>query len=322
MSAQTDFRQIIIDTLDVLRIEELKLKEMFKANAYKKVIQELKNLDKPVYSIEDLKDVKGIGSKIKLKIEEILETGKLNKAEKVKETKEYSIADKLLKIYGVGPAKVNELINKHNISSIEELRQKQDLLNDKQKIGLKYYEDFLLRIPRSEMDEHNKYITDILQFIHKDFQVQIVGSYRRKSDSSGDIDVLITHKSSKIINDPSLMERIIIRALNKKYTYLTDILAVGPKMCLAVCKLDGYDKYRRIDFLLTPAEEYPFGILYFTGNDKFNVDLRNRAIDMGYSLSQHGLKNTKTDEFVKGLKSEEDILKFLGFKYIEPENRK
>jgi DNA polymerase beta len=322
MSSQTDFRQIIIDTLDVLRIEELKLKEIFKANAYKKVIQELKNLDKPIYSIDDLTDIKGIGAKIKTKIEEIIQTGKLNKAEKVKENKEHSIADKLLKIYGVGPAKVNDLITKHNISSIEELRQRQDLLNDKQKIGLKHYEDFLLRIPRSEMDEHNNYINNILKIISKDFEIQIVGSYRRKHQDSGDIDVLITHKSSKIINDPSLMERIIIRALNRKYTYLTDILAVGPKMCLAVCKLNGYNNYRRIDFLLTSPEEYPFAILYFTGNDKFNVDLRNRAIEMGYSLSQHGLKNVKTDQFVNGLESETDILKFLGMNYVEPENRK
>jgi DNA polymerase/3'-5' exonuclease PolX len=321
MSAQTDFRQIIIDTLDILRIEELKLKEMFKANAYKKVIQELKNINKPVYSIDDLTDVKGIGSKIKLKIEEIIETGKLKKAEKVKESKEYSITDKLLKIYGIGPSKANELINKHHISSIEELREKQDLLNDKQKIGLKHYEDFLLRIPRSEMDEHYKYIFSILKYISKDFEVEIVGSYRRLHKDSGDIDVLITHKSSKIINDPTLMERIIIKALNKKFTYLTDILAVGPKMCLAVCKLPNSNHYRRIDFLLTSPEEYPYALLYFTGNDKFNVDLRNRAIEMRHSLSQHGLKNIDTNEMVKGLKTEKDILGFLKMNYVEPENR-
>jgi DNA polymerase beta len=294
---------------------------MFKANAYKKVIQELKNINKPIYSMDDLTHVKGIGSKIKLKIEEIFETGKLKKAEKVKESKEYSTVDNLLKIYGVGPSKVNELINKHNISSIEELKDRQELLNDKQKIGLKYYDDFLLRIPRSEMDEHYKYITDILKYISKDFEVEIVGSYRRLHKDSGDIDVLITHKSSNIINDESLMERIIIKALNKKFTYLTDILAVGPKMCLAVCKLPNSLHYRRIDFLLTPLEEYPYALLYFTGNDKFNVDLRNRAIEMRHSLSQHGLKNMETNEMVKGLKTEKDILGFLKMNYIEPQNR-
>ena len=321
MSEQKDYKQIIIDTLETLRIEELKLKEMFKANAYKKVIQELKNLNKPVYSIDDLKDVKGIGEKIKLKIEEIFETGKLRKAEKVKESKEHNVMEELLKIYGVGPSKANELISKNNIKSIQHLRENQDLLNDKQKIGLKHYDDFLLRIPRDEMDEHNKYISDIMKFIHKDFEVEIVGSYRRKNKDSGDIDVLITHKSKSIINDPSLMERIIIKALNKKYIYLTDILAVGAKMCLAVCKLKNNKNYRRIDFLLTSPEEYPYALLYFTGNDKFNVDLRNRAIELGYSLSQHGLKNMKTNELLEGLKTEEDILKFLGMKYVEPENR-
>jgi DNA polymerase beta len=321
MSSQIDYRQIIIDALDVLRIEELKLKEMFKANAYKKVIQELKNLNKPIYSINDLQDIKGVGSKIKLKIEEIIETGKLTKAEKVKESNEYSITEKLLKIYGIGPSKVNELINKHKITSIDQLKQNQDILNDKQKIGLKYYDDFLLRIPRNEMDQHYKYIHDTLKYISNDFEIEIVGSYRRLHKDSGDIDVLITHKSKNIINDPSLMERIIIKALNKKYTYLTDILAVGTKMCLAVCKLPTSNHYRRIDFLLTSPEEYPFALLYFTGNDKFNVDLRNRAIEMRHSLSQHGLKNMDTNEMVKGLKSEKDILGFLKMNYIEPQHR-
>ena len=322
MSAQIDYRQTIIDALDVLRIEELKAKEKFKAVAYAKVIQQLKNLGKPVYSFEDLQNISGIGEKIKKKIEEIFQTGVLQKAEKYKQSSTHQVSEQLLKIYGVGPSKVNELINKHNITSIDDLRQHPELLNDKQLIGLKHYDDFLLRIPREEMDAHYNYINSILKFISNKFEISIVGSYRRLQKDSGDIDVLITHPNKNIINDPTLMERIIIRGLNKKYTYLTDILALGAKKCLAVCKLRDHTHHRRIDFLLTTSEEYPFALLYFTGNDKFNVALRNKAIEMGYSLSEYGLKEISTGKYVEGLKTEKDILSFLGMNYIEPEMRK
>ena len=322
MSSQIDYRQIIIDALDVLRVEELKAKEKFKAIAYAKVIQQLKTLGHPVYSMEDLTGVSGIGEKIKKKIEEILETGVLQKAETYRQSSTHSAREELLKVYGIGPSKVNELINKHNIKSIDDLRQHTELLNDKQLIGLKYYEDFLLRIPREEMDSHYKYITDILKFVSTKFEIQIVGSYRRLQKDSGDIDVLITHPSKSIVDDSRLMQNIIVKALNKKFKYLTDILAIGQKKCLAVCKLPNYNHHRRIDFLLTSPDEYPYALLYFTGNDKFNVDMRNKAIEKGYSLSEHGLKKIETGEFVKGLKTEKDIFEFIDMTYIEPNNRK
>jgi DNA polymerase beta len=318
MTSTIDFKKIIIDSFDILRIDELKNKQIFKANAYKKVIQELKNYNKPIYSMDDLSEIRGIGEKIRTKIEEIFKTGKLIKAEKVKD----NITEELLKIYGIGPSKVNELINKHNIKSITELRNKQELLNDKQKIGLKYYEDLQLRIPRDEMDEHKEYIISILKYISPNFQIEILGSYRRGNLDSGDIDVLITHPNKEIINDDTLMERIIVKGLNKRYNYITDILAIGSKKCLGICKLDKYEHYRRIDLLLTPPEEYPFALLYFTGNDKFNVDLRIRATEMGYTLSEHGIKEIKTDKYIEGLKSEKEILKFLKMDYIEPNMRK
>jgi DNA polymerase beta len=321
MSTQTDYKQSIIQALQALSQQEEVAKERFKAIAYQKVIKELKNLSTPIYTIDDVKGVKGVGEKIKKKIEEIISTGSLQRVEKYKQTETYNVTEQLLNIYGVGPAKVNELINAHKISSIDELRSKPELLNEKQLIGLTHYEDFLLRIPRAEMDEHNKYIKRILKKVSPNFEVQIVGSFRRDAISSGDIDVLITHPSDSLIGDPELMSTII-QSLNVKYKYITDILGIGAKKCLGVAKLKDSKHFRRIDFLLTTEKEYPFALLYFTGNDKFNVDMRNHALSRGYSLSEHGLKDMKTDKLVTGLKTEKGIFNFLELKYVEPNMRK
>jgi DNA polymerase/3'-5' exonuclease PolX len=104
-------------------------------------------------------------------------------------------------IYGVGPKKAKELVEK-GITTIEQLRERQDdVLNDIQKVGLKYYEDILKRIPRSEVEEYKKLFDKDFEKVvgtGSDSHMEIVGSYRRGAESSGDIDVIITSKSPKV----------------------------------------------------------------------------------------------------------------------------
>ena len=91
-------------------------------------------------------------------------------------------------IYGVGPKKAKELIDA-GITSIEQLRGKPELLNDIQRVGLKYYEDILQRIPRAEIDDYKHVFS---KEFSTDSHFEIVGSYRRGALDSGDIDVIIT----------------------------------------------------------------------------------------------------------------------------------
>ena len=81
-------------------------------------------------------------------------------------------------------------------------------------------------------------------------------------------------------------------------------------------------KARRLDLLMTPDEEYAYAILYFTGSDRFNVAFRQYALDKGYTLNEHKL--TTFREGVSQppyMKTEKDIFKFLGLRYIEPSKR-
>jgi DNA polymerase/3'-5' exonuclease PolX len=107
----------------------------------------------------------------------------------------------------------------------------------------------------------------------------------------------------------------------QKTGYVTDILALGDKKCMAICCIQP-GKYRRLDLLITPESEYAYAILYFTGSDKFNIAFRQYALGRGYTLNEHTLAPLRTDAPLPPfMKTEKDIFTFLGLKYIAPQDR-
>ena len=250
-----------------------------------------------------------------MKIKEILETGQLQSAEKAKAAYNIDALDAFQKIYGIGPAKAATLIEA-GITGIEQLRialkENPKLLNDKQKIGLLYYEDLLERIPREEMDHHSALLHSYA-LRNKISEIDIVGSYRRATVSSGDIDVLIRTSDSKQLH--SMVEMLIAAK------YIEQVLALGLHKCMAICRLPG-QKARRLDLLVTPDHEYAYALLYFTGSDRFNVAFRQHALEKGYTLNEARLLKVVEDKKeVPAMKTEKDIFAFLGLRYIEPSHR-
>lgn len=323
----TDYRSIIIEDLELLRKKEQQERNIFKVRAYEKVLKELRSFEKPIRKIEDIDGIPGIGDRIKAKIKEIIDTGKLKIAEEIKKESGVPAVDLLMQIHGIGPVKATDLVKNHKIRTIEDLREAVEknpkLLNDKQMIGLKYFEDIQERIPRNEMLLHDKTIINIVKEITENiFNVELVGSFRREAATSGDIDVLIGYPKNITEKQAEQKFKEIVEAFEEQ-EYITDILAKGPKKCMAVVKLSGdKSKARRLDLLLTPPEEFPYALLYFTGLDKFNIQVRKKAIELGYSLSEHGLKITKKDApKPPEMNNEKDILDFLGISFLEPKNR-
>ena len=313
-----DNKDLIIQTLLKLQNKETAETEVWKARAYATAIKQLRLKEGPIHTIDDVNDVKGIGKKIREKIQEILDTGKLRQAEQIN-AGVHSITE-LTRVHGIGPSKAKDLVENHNIKSIQELKDNLNLLNDKQKMGLKYLDDFELRIPRKEMMKHEAFL---LESFPDNLTVEVVGSFRRNAKDSGDIDVLITCDDERVLEDPDLLKNIV-KSLEKK-KYCLDTFALGNKKYLGVCKVKYGRHFRRLDLLITAKHEFPFAQLYFTGNPTFNVEMRNIALSRGYSLSEYGLKymsGSKKGKFIETkLSSEEDIFEFLKLKYVAPEDR-
>jgi DNA polymerase/3'-5' exonuclease PolX len=140
-----------------------------------------------------LKGQSGIGSTILSKFKEFQETGTLKVLERERGLPRYIFA----KIYGVGPKRAQTLVDKDGVNTIAELRKHEDLLNNVQKKGLKYYEDILERIPRNEIVKYEKIFRKSFKKVSKKGdRFEIVGSYRRGAKTSGDIDIIITIEQS------------------------------------------------------------------------------------------------------------------------------
>lgn len=274
--------------------------ETFKVKATATAIESIKILEFNLTNVKQLEGIKGVGKSIKTRFTEFLETGTIKFIEEELSKPFYAFAD----IYGVGPKKANELAEK--FESIDELKKNSSVLNAKQKIGLKYYEDIKKRIPREIIHVYNKKFNEI--FAKFDVDYEIVGSYRRGATNSGDIDVIFKSDDEKVFDK-------IIAEL-KKQNVIRETLSKGKHKSMTICKIDS-DKYgRRVDFMITKVEDYPFAILYFTGNKDFNVKMREISKSKGFTLNEYKFQNVKDD-----FKTEKDIFKFLEIPYVEPKNR-
>lgn len=293
----------------------------FKYKAYINALKAIKELGErgvEIKSVDDVEGIPGIGKGIKEKIGLMLENKFIAPEVKMVVAVENDVFSMLCNIYGVGEKKARELMEKDKISDLLTLKERQDeLLNEKQKIGLKYYNALLERIPQGEMVLHHKFIKGIWDNDYHcrgfDFRFEIVGSYRRGEKTSGDIDVLITFDESL-----NLMGRMVYTL--KRNNYVIETLAEGPKKFMGICRLPGMVA-RRIDIIWCGKEEYPFALLYFTGSDKYNRWMREMANRRGYRLNEKklvGITAQTAGVKLPYFEKEKDIVEFLGLEYLEP----
>ena len=274
-------------------------------------------------------------SAILQKIDNILKTGQTDGISLVEQDDRSLAIENLTKIPNVGPATAAKIYDSEEITTIEELRYiysfNKDILNDKQAIGLKHYDDLMRRIPRKEMDDWNEILKNVFSETIKDLGINgeliLAGSYRRKTTDSGDIDALITTD----VKNPRVMTSFYNNLVKRSIIDPTDIIAKGPTKIMAVANIDEY--YRHLDIFYHPKETFPFAILFTTGSKEFNIKMRKFSLEKGYSLNEQnvthksptGRKVTNT-EYLSVIdkeipETERDIFDFIGYTYISPELR-
>lgn len=322
----------------------------YKINQFQKAIYGIKKYDQEIISgYQAQQNVEFVGKGMSTRIDEFLKEGKLKELKGLDKIKKNLIkTDKrkvkinaLEGVTGIGPVKAKELMTNHDIKSVNELRKAVEhgkiTVTHHTMIGLKYYEDFLERIPRKEVTKFEKKIKNILtKKFGYDYIMTVTGSYRRGKETCGDIDILMTNpkattaeKMEKQYNTflPQLLE-----VLHKKGILIDDLTSLGSSKYMGVGKLGENGKARRIDIRFIPYNSYYPALLYFTGSKDFNIMMRNNAIEQGYLLSEYGLyknpdrkKKLTSKELASKNKlifhSEEEIFNALGMDYVPPTDR-
>lgn len=321
-----DIKQGLIDALDVLLKDRQAKGEVWKVKAYKKALSTIRAFDGPIKDAADVEALKLGKGAIADKAMELLATGQVH-AVKLVDAGQIELNDAmdlLQGVAGIGQVKARELVMQHGVRTIDDLRADETVLNEKQRIGLRYYENFKARIPRAEMNKHAALMAAVIPEVHAGITYEITGSYRRNEKDSGDIDVLITCADPEVCRDGGATLITAIVEKLKAGSYLYETLAKGDKKYMGVCKLKRHQTYRRFDLIFAAPETYPFTLLYFTGSATFNILMRNHALANGYSLSEYGLKSQRagqSDADTSRFRTEEDIFAFLGLAYTPPDKR-
>lgn len=303
----------------------------WRLTAYRKAIAALRKQDTKITTEEDAFAIPFIGQRLAAKIEEIVWTNKLRRLENTHLDPNAEILQLFTGIYGAGLKQATKWIDQGH-KTLPELLEKAHLTKN-QKIGIAHYEDFKTRIPRAEMDEHDRYVRETCGKIDESVQFTIGGSYRRGAADSGDVDFIVTKPDAPIENIRTIiLDRVIPKLFDKGY--LKAGLATTDKddgsKWHGAAALPGTTVWRRIDFLLVPWDELGAALIYFTGNDIFNRSIRLLASKKGMRLNQHGLwkdviRGRNRERITQGSlvegKDEKKIFELLGVPLRPPQDR-
>ncbi|KAF0730376.1 hypothetical protein Ae201684_012369 [Aphanomyces euteiches] len=302
----------------------------WRVNSYKRMVSILKQLPEKVTDASTLKPQHGFNAKGIAKVRELLETGTLRKLEAKKADARLQVLRKFSDIWGVGPSTATDLYSS-GYRSLDDLRAKQEILNDKQRIGLKHYDDFLVKIPRNEVEEIEAVVKKHIHRLAPHAVAITCGSYRRGKSQSGDVDILVSDPTR---DDCNILPRLLkdlhgIGFLTDDLTMVYEHHIGGCDSYMGVCRLAEGMRYRRIDIKVYPRNLFGFAQLYFTGSDHFNRSMRAYAKTKGYSLTDKGLYKATRAKGVKKLKKgpnlicpdERDVFIALHLPYKRPEER-
>lgn len=309
----------------------------WRTRAYRKAISTLRNHPTKVWTTEEALSLPQIGERLATKIEEIAFTNRLRRLDSAKVEPGDQILQTFMQVYGAGFAQASKWVSA-GYTTLDELLQKADLANN-QRIGIEHYEDFNSRIPRSEVEQHGKIVRKTLQKIDPAFEVIIGGSYRRGSETSGDIDCIITRPNTGAAYIRQIVLDLLVPALLGKKFLVAELAATskddgskwhGASTIPTTNPKSRPNPWRRIDLLLVPSDEIGAALIYFTGNDIFNRSLRLLASTKAMRLNQRGLykdviRGKDREKFSEGTlvegKDEKKIFEALGVPWRPPEHR-
>ncbi len=308
-----EIARILIHISEILSIQG---ENPFKIRAYVRAAQTVEGLTHELSAVEDptqIAKLPGIGAGIAKKLAELLEQGKSEYYEELKQS-EYAPLTEFLKIPGMGPKHSKLVYDELGIKTVEALRKaaEEGKLKTLHGLGAKVEQTILQGIQQSQKYKERLPLAlvypqaeAILERLKKQKGVKnviLAGSLRRMRDTVADIDILVASKDA-------------VRVMNAfvRLPQADKVLAKGETKSSIITK-DGF----QADLRVVQPESFGAACHYFTGSKAHNIRIRSLGLEKGLKINEYGV--FQRDTRIAG-RTEKEVFEAVELAYIPPELR-
>jgi DNA polymerase (family 10) len=303
------------ETADLLEIENA---NVFRIRAYRSAARSIEELSEPIGRLvreapERLRELPGIGADLAGKIEEIVRTGSLRALREL-ERKAPRGAVNLMHVPGIGPRRAR-VLSEHGIRTLPALEKaaRTGKLKELPGFGEVSEQNMLRQLakpevmaePRTPRPTAARYAESLLEHLRSAEGVEaieVAGSYRRRKDTVGDLDILVASRRGEPVIEHFLRSPGAV-----------EVLAKGPTRS-AIRLRSGL----QVDLRVLSPDSFGAGLQYFTGSKAHGIALRRLAVARGLKLNEYGV--WRGSRRIAGA-SEEGVYRALGLPWIPPELR-
>ena len=289
----------------------------FRVRAYRQAAQTIGGLSETladrVQQGEDLTRLPNIGEGIAEKIATIVETGALPELDVLEERLPAELSE-LMKLSGLGPKRVKALHQDLGVETIEGLRKAVERHQVREVPGfgaktehqlgerLSAWQGQERRTRLIEAEEVARPLIAHLQAIDGVNAVEVAGSLRRRQETVGDLDILVTAEPDSPVMDGFIGYQEVGEVVSRGDIRSTVMLRSGTQ----------------VDLRLVPRESYGAALHYFTGSKAHNIAVRRMGVERGLKINEYGV--FRGEDRVAG-RREEEVYRSVDLPYIEPELR-
>jgi DNA polymerase (family 10) len=301
----------------VATLLELDQANPFRVRAYREaarvIAAESESLAAKVDEEDGLEELPGIGKDLAQKIRDLVRTGTTEVLEQLRKKFPPGLIE-ITEVQGLGPKRVRAVYDQLGIKSRAELEAaaRAGRLRDLPGFGEKLEQKIIKALEASRQDVGRTLLAGAwsiaeaiaarLRKVPGVEQLELAGSFRRRRETIGDLDVLVCARHPEAVMKAFVGDRSVAEVLGQGETKSSVRLTSG----------------LQVDLRVVPAESYGAALLYFTGSKAHNIELRRIAIEKGLTLNEYGLLRGQTA--VAG-RTEAQVYQALGLTWIPPELR-
>lgn len=301
---------------------ELENANPFRIRAYRNAAHVIDEFSRPISDLlthkVDLTEYKGIGKDLADKIKVYAETGHIPLLDELLQRHPKEILE-LLRVENLGPKRIQMLHDQLGISSLEDLEQaaEKKKIRELKGFGEKTEQKILDGIKQlSKVNRENRMLLHSVDTVAAKLlkylkamkgvnKIEVAGSYRRRQETIGDLDILVTCDKPQ-----SLIEHFV------SFENIKEITSKGTTRSSVVLN-DGL----HVDLRVLKEESFGSGLHYFTGSKSHNIEVRKIAKNMGLKINEYGV--FRDDIQIAG-RTEEEVFAAINLDFIPPvlrENR-